>query len=120
MVLVKALLGAMPAALLCWPNPVWADNAAARAAGSLDEIVVTAKKRPDPVADEVLTKKVEAALHADPFLFDEHVTVTTKNGIVTLEGIVFDEWDVRMAMRIARKTAGVRRVVTDFYIPDGQ
>jgi hyperosmotically inducible periplasmic protein len=120
MIFVKALLGAIPAALLCWPNPAAADNAAAQAAGELDAIVVTAKKRPDPVADEVLTKKVEAALLADPYLLDDHVTVTTKNGIVTLEGIVFDEWDVRMAMRIARKTAGVRRVVTDFYIPDGQ
>jgi hypothetical protein len=50
MVFAKALLGAMPAALLCWANSAAADNAAAQSAGELDAIVVTAKKRPDPVA----------------------------------------------------------------------
>jgi osmotically-inducible protein OsmY len=38
---------------------------------------------------------------------------------LTLEGIVFDEWDVHQAIRIAKKIAGVKRVITDFYIPDG-
>jgi len=77
------------------------------------------RKRPEPVPDDVLTGRVQAALKSEPFFYDEHVTVSIKNGVVTLEGIVFDEWDVHRAMRIARKIAGVKRVVTDFYIPDG-
>lgn len=47
------------------------------------------------------------------------VTVTIKNGVVTLQGIVFDDWDVRTGVRIAKKIPGVKRVVTDFYVPDG-
>jgi osmotically-inducible protein OsmY len=39
--------------------------------------------------------------------------------VVTLQGIVFDDWDMRTAMRIAKKIPGVKRVVTDFYVPDG-
>ena len=84
----------------------------------LDPIVVTAKKRQDRVADEVLSKRA-GCLALNPYFNDEHVTVTIKNGVVTLEGVVFDDWDVRTAIRIARKIAGVRRVVTDFYVPDG-
>ena len=110
---------AILAGLLCWASSVSADNADAPAVGRLDPIVVTAKKRPEPVADEVLTKRVQAAMHSNAYFNDEHVTVSTKNGVVTLEGVVYDDWDVRTAMRIARKIAGVRRVVSDFYVPDG-
>jgi hypothetical protein len=116
--LIRALPGAILGGLICWCMPAGADTPAAPA-DRLDPIVVTAKKRQDRVADEVLTKNVEVALHSNPYFNDEHVTVTIKNGVVTLEGIVYDDWDVRTAMRIAKKIAGVRRVVTDFYVPDG-
>jgi hypothetical protein len=116
---IRVLLGAILGGWVCWSAPAGADTPAAPAADRLDPIVVTAKKRQDRVTDEVLTKNVEVALHSNPYFNDEHVTVTIKNGVVTLEGIVFDDWDVRTAMRIARKIAGVRRVVTDFYVPDG-
>jgi osmotically-inducible protein OsmY len=106
--------------LACWATSVSAGNLAAPGVHRLETIVVTAKRRPDPVADEKLTKQVEAALHSDPYFFDEHVTVTVKNGVALLEGVVFDEWDERQAIRIAKKIAGVKRVVTDFDIPDGQ
>ena len=96
-----------------------ASTPAAPPVGRLDTIVVTAKKRYDRAADEKLTQQVAAALHDDAFFYDEHVTVTVKNGVAYLEGIVFDDWDVRTAIRIARKISGVRRVVTDFYVPDG-
>jgi hypothetical protein len=117
---IKALLGAILAGWVYWSTPAGADPLGAAAVDHLDPIVVTAKKRQDRVADEVLTKNVQVALHSNPYFNDEHVTVTIKNGVVTLEGIVYDDWDVRTAIRIARKIAGVRRVVTDFYVPDGQ
>jgi osmotically-inducible protein OsmY len=56
---------------------------------------------------------VEAAMHADPYFLDEHVTVTVKNGIVILEGIVSDPWDLLDATRIARKIPGVKSVFND-------
>jgi osmotically-inducible protein OsmY len=118
--LIRVSLGAILGGWVCWSTPAGADPLGVQAADRLDPIVVTAKKREDRVADEVLTKNVQVALHSNPYFNDEHVTVTIKNGVVTLEGIVFDDWDVRTAIRIARKIAGVRRVVTDFYVPDGQ
>jgi hypothetical protein len=115
---VGALPGAVLGGWLCWATPVCADVPDSPAAASrLEQIVVTAKKVSVP--DEVLTKEVQVALKSNPFFLDDHVTVTIKNGVVTLEGVVFDDWDVRTAVRIAKKIAGVRRVVTDFYVPDG-
>ncbi len=48
---------------------------------------------------------------ANPCSFvDAHVTVTVKDGVVILEGLVFDAWDIVTATRIARKIPGVKRV----------
>jgi osmotically-inducible protein OsmY len=113
------LFGALTLGLACWATSASAGAAATPPAGRLDTIVVTAQKKWDPVIDEKLTQQVAAALHNDRYFLDDHVTVTVKNGVAYLEGIVFDDWDVRVARRIARKIPGVRRVVTDFYVPDG-
>ena len=77
----------------------------------LEPIIVTAKKQEAPKTDEEVTKQVEAALRANPYAFHEHVTVTTKDGVVTLSGFVLDVWDLFTLKRIARKTAGVKRLV---------
>jgi len=82
-------------------------------------IVVTAKRRADAAADETVKGQVAAALRSDPYFYDEHVTVTINNGVVTLQGMVFDDWDLRNAMRIARKIPGVKRVVNDLEIKLG-
>jgi hypothetical protein len=92
-----------------------ADNLSAPADSGLDAIVVTAKRQ----ADETIKRQVEAALRSDPFFYDEHVTVTIRNGVVTLQGMVFDDWDLRNALRIGRKVPGVKRVVNDLEIKLG-
>jgi osmotically-inducible protein OsmY len=93
-----------------------AEKVTAPASTRLDEIVVTAKRRSDPVADERMKEQVEEALHSDAFFYDEHVTVSIKDGVATLRGIVFDDWDMRQAMRISKRVAGVKRVVNDLEI----
>jgi hypothetical protein len=105
---------------LCCATPANADNAPTPAETTIEPIVVTAKRWVVKVPDEVLTKQVEAALHDDPFFPDMHVDVRVKNGVAYLEGVVFDDSDVTDAKRIARRIPGVRRVICDFYIPDGQ
>jgi osmotically-inducible protein OsmY len=87
--------------------------------GRLEAVVVTAKKRADPVADEELTRKIATALHADPYFYDEHVTVTVTNGVVRLQGMVFDDWDLRIAMRDSRGIPGVKRVINELEIKLG-
>ena len=92
-------------------------GAVAGSAESLEPIVVTAKRLPEAVPDEVVKIRVETALHNDPYFYDEHVTVTVKNGIVRLEGIVFDVGDIQDARRIIRKKVpGVKRLVNEMEI----
>jgi osmotically-inducible protein OsmY len=97
----------MLAGLTCCAMSAYAEVGAAP---PLKTIVVTGKM---VVPDAEVKQQVETALRSDPFFYDEHVSVTIENGIVTLRGIVFDEWDLRAAMRISRKIAGVKRVIND-------
>jgi osmotically-inducible protein OsmY len=71
------------------------------------------------VADEELRSRVKAALHADPYFYDEHVTVSIEKGAVVLRGFVFSDWDLQAALRIARKAAGDIRVVDNLSIKQG-
>lgn len=75
-----------------------------------DEVVITAGRE----SDAVITVKVVTALREDPYIFSDHVTVTTENGIVRLEGIVSDLADLHMILRLARRIAGKgQRVVNE-------
>jgi osmotically-inducible protein OsmY len=68
------------------------------------------------LADGELQERVKAALHADPYFYDGHVTVSVEHGAVVLRGFVFSEWDLRDAIRLASKAAGDRRVVDNLSI----
>jgi osmotically-inducible protein OsmY len=74
---------------------------------------------PDADSNETLARQVRAALRADRYLDDEHIYVSVENGVVTLRGLVFDDWDLRSAMRIARKAAGDRLVIDNLSIEQG-
>jgi osmotically-inducible protein OsmY len=66
-----------------------------------------------------LAQTVQAALHADPYVYDAHVTVSVKNGSVVLTGFVTSDWDLRNAIRIATKAAGNIRVIDNLSIKEG-
>lgn len=106
-VLFAMLLGAAGA----WP--------AEKEPERLEEIVVQAKRQ----ADQQVTRQVEKTLEADPWIFSEHITVRTENGVVHLEGIVGDTGEWFRILRLARKIPGARRVVSELEImhndPDG-
>jgi osmotically-inducible protein OsmY len=107
----------MRGGLVCWPFAAIADEARAPPVSHVDTVVVTTKRLPELVPDEQLKIQVETALHDDPYFYNEHVTVTVKNGVVHLEGIVFEDGDAQDAKRIIkRKVAGVRRVVNELEI----
>ena len=95
-------------ALLAW----FACCASAASGGQgLDTVVVRGS-----VPDAEVVKQVETAIRSNPFFYDEHVTVTIKDGVITLEGLVFDEWDMRHAIRVAKKITGVKRVINDLEV----
>jgi osmotically-inducible protein OsmY len=68
-----------------------------------------------------LQRRVQTALHDDPYFYDKHVTVSAEQGDVVLHGFVLSSFDLLDALRIARKAAGDNRVVDDLSIElDGQ
>lgn len=78
------------------------------------EIVVTAPR----MSDEALTARVTRAVRENPYVLSDHVTVTTENGIVRVGGLVRDLPDLIAILRIARRIAGMSRVVNEIeYMP---
>jgi osmotically-inducible protein OsmY len=72
-----------------------------------------------PQTDEELGQRVKAALHKDPYFYDEHVDVSVEHGAVVLRGFVFSDADLHNAIRIATKAAGGRKVVNNLTIKQG-
>jgi osmotically-inducible protein OsmY len=87
--------------------------------GFATRVAASASTGRDPAADEQVGKRVEAALHSDPYFNDGHVTVSMENGDVVLDGFVLGAWDLLDAIRIARRVAGGRRVVDNLSIEVG-
>ncbi len=71
------------------------------------------------VSNQELVKRVEMALQADPYFYEAHVSVSADNGSVVLSGMVFSDWDLADALRIARKAAGGARVIDNLTIVTG-
>jgi hypothetical protein len=97
-----------------------AQDAAEKASTRPQEVVVQAKRQ---AADEQVTRQVERTLTDDPWIYAEHIRVTTQNGVVRLEGIVGDTGEMFRIVRLCRRTSGARRVVNALEImhndPDG-
>ena len=85
-----------------------AQNAADPPNAALQEVVIQGKRQ---AADEQVTQQVQKTLTNDPWIYAEHVTVTTRNGVVRLEGIVGDTGERFRIVRLCRKIPGTRRVV---------
>jgi BON domain len=71
------------------------------------------------VQDAEVRDRVQLALHDDPYFFDGHIEVSVDDGVVHLHGLVFSDWDLRDAMRIAGKAAGDRRVINNLTLIQG-
>ncbi len=83
---------------------VWSTALAQTPPGEVprEEVTITASR----LSDAVLTAKVEQALHDDPYIFSNHMSVVTENGIVRLQGVAVDLSDLRQALALARRIAG--------------
>ncbi len=106
--LLATALGA--AALWAWTRPIaQTPPAAQREEGPRSEVTITASRQ----TDAALTAKVEQALHDDPYIFADHLSVVTENGVVRLKGVAVDLSDLRQALALARRIAGRRRVINE-------
>jgi osmotically-inducible protein OsmY len=112
-------LGAMVCGLGGFATWAGAQDAVSAAVSRSDSVADSATHQSVSVTDDQLRQRVKAALHTDPYFYDEHVTVSVENGDVVLRGFVTSDWDLRDALRIAGKAAGGRRVIDDLSIKLG-
>lgn len=114
-VILLSLVGA-----LSWCPLANAGDAGIGAGGfpilSLHEIVVESTKVPESTADAAINKQVETAMASDRYFYDYHVSAMTRDGVVVLRGLVFDDWDMRKALRLSKRVPGVKRVVNELTI----
>ena len=96
--------------------PAVAQNAVSPTASQPYTAAVPAPSGTAVLTDGELEMRVKGALHAAPYFYDEHVSVSVEHGAVVLRGIVFSDSDLLDAIRIASKAAGDRRVVDDLSI----
>jgi BON domain len=96
--------------------PAAAQNAVMPTASQSYSAALPATSGAAVLTDRELEMRVKGALHAAPYLYDEHVAVSVEQGAVVLRGIVFSDSDLFDAIRIADKAAGDRRVVDDLSI----
>jgi len=117
------IIWAYVAAVVCglggFASRVAAENAVSPPAGGSESVAVSALQGASAFKDGALERRVKAALHADPYFYDEHVTVSIEHGAVVLHGFVFGASDSQDAIRIASRAAGGRRVVDDLSIDTG-
>jgi osmotically-inducible protein OsmY len=79
------------------------------------EVVISATR----VSDGVLVAKVEQAMQNDPYLFVRHISVSADKGVVRLEGVVQDPFEMLQIVRMARRVAGKRRVINEIEVAMG-
>ncbi|HWZ64724.1 MAG TPA: BON domain-containing protein [Steroidobacteraceae bacterium] len=78
------------------------------------EVVISATRE----SDAVLVAKVEQAMQNDPYLFVSHISVSADKGVVRVEGVVQDPFDMLQIVRMARRIAGKRRVINEIEVAD--
>ena len=110
------ILGLTLCALSEFAATASANEASATMADAAKPMVVSARHASLNAADQEVNKRVEAALDQAPYLDAEHITVTSKDGIVTLEGMVGGPSDLQDALRIASRVDGVKDVVDELEI----
>ena len=70
----------------------------------------------ETLADATLTTRVKARLIAAPDLGGIHIHVSSRDGQVTLDGSVATHDDVLDAVKITRRTEGVREVISNLQV----
>jgi BON domain len=83
-----------------------AEEAARRTGAPREEVVVRSTR----LADEQITQQAQKAISNDPWVYSEHITVTTEKGIIRVEGIVQDTDEWYRILDLCRKIRGARRV----------
>ena len=110
------ILGLILSAFSGYSTTATANESSETMADAANVIAVSAKRASLDAADQEVNKRVEAALDQAPYLYAQHVTATTRDGIVTLQGMVGSASDLQDALRITSRVNGVKDVVDELEI----
>ena len=75
-----------------------------------DQATTSSAQSEQPVTDTWITTKVKAELATTEGIKSTEISVTTKNGLVTLSGVVNAKAQVQKAVAVARAVKGVHEV----------
>jgi hyperosmotically inducible periplasmic protein len=81
-----------------------------------EKVAVAAEKVKEEAAEAALTSKIKAKMVLDDSIKARAIDVTTNGTVVTLSGTVGSASEHDRAVRLARETAGVTRVVDNLRI----
>ena len=88
-----------------------------------DQLEVGSKGAMTALSDTAVTAALKAKLATDDRFSANQISVTTNNGVVTLDGVVASQADRRKAIDIAKNSDGVKRVADKLrvsrVVPDG-
>jgi osmotically-inducible protein OsmY len=76
-----------------------------------EKMAVAAEKMKETAAEAALTSKIKAKMVLDDYVKARAIDVTTNGSVVTVSGTVRSADERERALRIARETSGVTRVV---------
>ena len=76
-----------------------------------EKVAVAAEKVKESAADAALTSKIKAKMVLDDYVKARAIDVTTNGSTVTVSGTVRSAEEHDRALRIARETSGVTRVI---------
>ena len=83
---------------------------AAGATFAADEMSTSANKSEQPGTDTWITTKVKAELATTKGISSNDISVTTKNGVVTLSGVVNSKAQVQKSVAVAKGIKGFKSV----------
>ena len=122
---VLAIIGAGGVAAYNWADDHWPPRAraAAREASEVKQVAVrlgsrvaakasvAATKVGDKISDGALTAKIKSKMALDDHVSGRAIDVDTSRSVVTVTGVVASADERERAVRLARDTDGVARVV---------
>lgn len=111
-----AYLGAAVSGLAGFAASAGAQTLVAAAVTPSQSMEGSAAQGAHSTTDQELRARVQAALHAEPYLYDRHIRVSVDNGVVALHGLVFSAEDLQDAIRTADKAAQGKPVVDNLSI----
>jgi osmotically-inducible protein OsmY len=97
-------------------NPDFSDRARSTASEAGEKVRGTASEAGEKMTDAAITAAVKSKLLADTKVSGLKIDVDTENAVVTLKGTVKSQAEANQAVKLAKETKAVERVVSELKV----